>query len=318
MKRSCWLLCAVSMATAACGSGPTGPSSRPGDPASGGSQVLTFLSGETHQAVAGATVVVQGRSYITTLNGSVRLDQPLGDSTVIDATAPSFLERRTLLRGDLYTLWPKESPVGLDETYTARLVYNCAAAPCPAGEPLLRVTAGPVWIVPSTELQGDPEAMRSHEAAAALLTQATGGAVTFGTARTAPSAGVVVRTYVDPNDPDVLAWQAAAVTRRRLGDRWNVVGADIVLRSVELARLVPLMLHEMGHVFGLGHSPRVGDVMFFGRELYQTTDFSPPERLTIGLMLQRSPGNRFPDEDSGLAAASSKRQVSVVVCGGHQ
>ena len=318
MKRFCWLLSALSIASASCGNGPTDPSSGPGVPSSGRSQVLTFLSGETGQAVAGATVVVKGRSYITDLNGSLRLEESVGDSAVLEATAPSFLERRTLLRGDRYTLWPKESPVGLDETYTARLVYNCAAAPCPAREPLLRVAGGQVWIAPSAELQADPEAMKSHQDAAVLLSQATGGAVTFSVVKSAPASGIVVRTHVDANDPDVLSWQAAAVTRRELGERWNIVGATVVLRSVELARLVPLMLHELGHAFGLGHSPRLGDVMWYGRELYQTTDFSPPERLTIGLMLQRSPGNHFPDEDSGLAAATGKRSVSVVVCGGRQ
>jgi hypothetical protein len=318
MKRFRWLLCALSIIGASCGNELTGPSSGPKDPAPSAHQFLTFLSGETQQPVSGATVVVQGRSYVTDADGRVSLEQAAGESAVVDATAQSFLERRTLLRGDRYTLWPKESPVGLDEGYTARLVYNCATAPCPAGEPLLRVAAGQVWIAPSAALKADPEAMRSHEEAAALLSQATGGAVTFMVAKTAPTSGIVVRTYVDPNDADVVAWQAAAVTRRELGERWNIAGATIVLRSVELARMMPLMLHELGHAFGLGHSPRLGDVMWYGRELYQTTDFSPPERLTIGLMLQRSPGNRFPDQDSGVAVSSGKRQVSVMVCGGRQ
>jgi hypothetical protein len=318
MKRLSWLLCTLSVVTVSCGGGPTGPSAGPGNPASGTNRVLTFVSGETQQPVPGATVVVRGQTYISDRDGQVRLDQPAGDSTVVVATAAAFLERRTMWRGDRFSLWPRESPVGVDETYTARLVYNCATAPCSASEPLLRVGGGQVWILPSAELQADQEAMRSHEAAAALLTQASGGAVRFSVTGNASPGGILVRTYVDPMDPDVVSWQAAAVTRRQLGDRWNIVGGTIVLRSVELARLLPLMLHEMGHAFGLSHSPHVGDVMFSGRELYQTSDFSPAERLTIGLMLQRSPGNRFPDEDSGLAGASSRRGLSVVVCGGQQ
>jgi hypothetical protein len=317
MKRSLAFLATV-VVLGACrgGSSPTGPSStasdRAGTPAA---TLLTFLSGETHDPVAGASVVVQGRTYVSDADGRVRLEQAAGDSAVVDAVASPFLERRTLLRGDRFTLWPKESPIGLDENYTARFVYNCPAAPCGAGERMLRVEAGQVWVVVSPELKADPEALRSHESAAALLTQATGGAVAFSLTDSPPRTGVVVRTYVDPNDADVVSRNAAAVTRRELGAQWNVTGASIVIRSVELARFVPLMLHEMGHVFGLGHSPRVGDVMWPGRELYETTDFAPPERLIIGLMLQRSPGNRYPDEDTGLVAGSGGHHTSVVVCG---
>jgi hypothetical protein len=41
-------------------------------------------------------------------------------------------------------------------------------------------------------------------------------------------------------------------------------------------------------------------------------DFSPAEKLALRLMYQRTPGNTFPDDDSGVRAAQAGG--SVVVC----
>jgi hypothetical protein len=277
--------------------------------------MLTLVSGETSAPVPGASVTIEGRSLKSDTQGQVSLDPALGArEAALDVIAAGYLERKTLLRSDRFTLWPRSSPTGLDETYTARIVYNCTGTGCVSGgEPLYRIVAPSVAIVPSPELRADPEALTAHEVAAAMLTAATQGQMTFSVSPTAFGA-LTVRTFVDPEDPDIVALDAAGVTRRSIGTRSEVTGAVIALRSFALARRVPLILHELGHAFGLGHSPRVGDVMWSGPELYAARDFSARERLAIDLMLQRSPGNRFPDEEA-TGAASAGSRVSVIACG---
>jgi hypothetical protein len=277
---------------------------------------LSFVSGETEQPVAGASVLVDGRRYTTDGAGTIVLPAVFSHATDVDASASGFLERRTLFRSSLMSLWPKVSPTGLDAEYSARLVYNCSEATCPsAGQPLARILQGLVFVVPSAEIRSDPVALGIHEQAAALMTAATAGEVTFRVAESAPPGALTVRTWIDPSDPILLQLGAAGVTRRQIDSGAAITGATIALRSRELARRLPLVLHELGHTFGLGHSPRIGDVMWNGPEIYGLGDFSPRERLAVGLMLQRSPGNRFPDSDDGVVAGSSRPRNLVLACG---
>jgi hypothetical protein len=277
---------------------------------------LTFISGETQQPVAGARVLVDGAPYTTDGAGKIALHSFSPRVRDVDVSASGFLERRALFRSSLLSLWPKVSPTGLDEEYSARLVYNCTEATCSsAGQPLARVLQGPVFVVPSAEIQSDPEALQIHEQAAALLTTATGGVVTYTVADAAPPGALTVTTWIDPNDPILLQLGAGGVTRRQIDSRGAITGATIALRSRELALRLPLVLHELGHTFGLGHSPRIGDVMFNGPEIYDLSDFSPRERLAVDLMLQRSPGNRFPDSDDGVVVSSNRARTQVLACG---
>lgn len=301
----------------ACGGGqsPTAPRLPEASSVAAPPVVLTFVSGETQQPVASAVVAVEGRRYTTDAEGRVTLDPAPSSQAELDVEAPTFFLRRTLHRSDRFTLWPRQSPTGLDEEYTARLVYACGASCDGGGEPLLRVLSGSVLVSPAPELQANPAVMASHRAAADLLSAATHGAVMF-SVTSSGAGGLAVTTRVDPNDPAIVSMAAAAVTRRFLGSHGEILEASIVFRSFSLARRVPLVLHELGHVFGLGHSPRSGDVMWAGPELYETSDFSPREKLAIDLMLQRLPGNRFPDSDESVmsGAASAARGPSVLFC----
>lgn len=314
MKRHAALVLLLAGLTA-CGGG----SSLPGAPsASQGSTVaspgrLTFVSGETQSPVASATIVIDGRRYTTDAEGQIILDAAHDRGSVLDVQASGFLERRTLLSSDRFTLWPSRSPTGLDEDQTARMVYTCASG-C---EAMLRVLSDNVIVVPSAELATDPLAMESHRVAAERLSSATGGAVSLSIVPPGTAFGVYATTSVDPTDPAIVSMGAGAVTRRRLGWQGEIVEAAIVFRSVALARRSALVMHELGHVFGLGHSPRVGDVMWNGPELYNATDFSPRERLAVGLMLQRRPGNRFPDSDGVITTAAASSLSTTLACGQH-
>jgi hypothetical protein len=276
--------------------------------------VLTFLSGETQMPVSSAAVLIEGRRYVTDPEGRVTIESAVFPSTPVDVEASDFFLRRAHARTDRFTLWPTRSPTGLDEEYTARLVYNCSGGSGGAGDPLMRVASGPVFVTPAPDLFADPAARASHMAAADMISSATRGAVTFSVTATDPAHGIPVTTWVNPRDAAIVSMGAAAVTRRSLGRQGEVAEATIVFRSLSLARRVPLVLHELGHVFGLAHSPRSGDVMWYGPELYEAYDFSPRERLAIDLMLQRLPGNRFPDSEEGVVETASRRAETLVVC----
>jgi len=51
--------------------------------------------------------------------------------------------------------------------------------------------------------------------------------------------------------------------------------------------------------------------MWNGPELYEAQDFSPRERLAVDLMLQRFPGNRFPDTEEGVVETASTARAAV-------
>ena len=74
-------------------------------------------------------------------------------------------------------------------------------------------------------------------------------------------------------------------------------------------------LHELGHAIGLGHSPRVTDVMTpaEGPGTQQST-YQPGEVETLHMSyMHRRPGNFFPDRDAALGAASSATPRTIVI-----
>jgi hypothetical protein len=310
------LTVACASAAAGCGGNPVGPSpvDAPSAPRTTSATTLRFVSGETGEPVAGAAIFLDGQRYTTDGAGQIRLDAPAvaGSLTV---TAEPFLVRRTRASADTFSLWPKTSPTGLDESVTATLVYGCPSAGCTGSEALLRVVDRRVYVVPAPDLRADGAATSALEEAAERITAATGGEVVFSVWPSPPAGAVTVTVLVDPADPDLLSRDAGAVTKRYLGGRSSIVRSVVVVRSLELARSTPLLLHELGHAFGLGHSPRRGDVMWNGPELYGARDFTPRERLSVGLMLQRAPGNRFPDDDQEVTAGSAAAE-RVIACRG--
>ncbi len=285
---------------------PVGPEESPGP--------LTFVSGETQLPVAGAHVVVAGQVYSTDDSGRVFVDAL---ASALDVEAPGFLLRQALLAPTRFTLWPRVSPTGLDEEATGRMVYGCNAPGCPTGgDPLVRLTMRSVVIVPSPVLLADEQARAALEEGARLLSAATEGAVILSVAATPHPGAATVTAGVDPGDAAILAQGAGAVTRRELNRSSEIVRASVVFRSLDLARRLSLVLHELGHTFGLGHSPRVGDMMWNGPEIYNQFDYSPRERLAMALMLQRSPGNRYPDVDVRVVSArgAGASRTSTWIC----
>jgi len=276
---------------------------------------LSFVSAETGYPAVAVDVVVNGVGYRTNGSGEVLLSENVTLPASIEAASSEYLLRETVVRSrDMLrlTLWPSRSPTGLDENLTRRLIYTDAAGGASGALPLRRLNpaGGRVSIVPAATLMQDVGAREAHYEAADALTRATQGRITFVVEATAMSS-VAVSTAIDANDP---AMRTHAALAYRYLDGSQITGARIVFVSREVARMAAVVTHELGHAFGLEHSSEAMDLMYpvvSGPKL-----LSLRETLAVDLMLQRQPGNRFPDNDRIGATAAKGRRTEVVACSG--
>jgi matrixin len=276
--------------------------------------LLRFVSGETDEDVSGATVTVQGRVYTSDALGQVTLGEAVMAGEMLEVTAGPFLDRHTVLRADgesRFSLWPRQSPTGLDEAYTATLVYTDSSQTTAFSGtfPLSRLPVGTtrVGIVPSPEIRADPDALAAHEQALAILSAATGGRIAY--VLDAERSGVSFDTRIDPRDKD-CAPRIRAFTQVS-GHGGEIAGGRVVFCSPEVARSVTVT-HELGHTFGLQHSSDPDEIMYAFYVAGRSQDFSPREALAMSLMLQRRPGNRYPDRDPETGAAGPRTHT--IIC----
>ena len=158
-------------------------------------------------------------------------------------TAPGYLTREVLFDGKSLYLWPAG-----DEAYVRTLVYNEYVP----GRRLTRWEQG-FDIAPAPELLGDSRVLGVIEDAAAEVRRASGLPI-------AVRPGGTVIVLIDPADRAFATGDAVAVTRNTF--RGNTVVSTRVI-FLDLRYLLALgnrsrtntMLHELGHVLGLGHSP---------------------------------------------------------------
>lgn len=305
---------------ASCGSDSGTRSSEETAPTSGllAGTVLTVVSGETGGPVAGASVTIGSQALTTDGAGQVRLAAPAPLGTTLDIVHPAHLNRQSSVRsgtGERFVLWPKSTGSGLSEHYTAMLVYTEASdSPQSTGDAALtRLPRGAatVAVVPEPEVQADGAAMDAHARGVAALNDATGGAVTYLLTPTRPASGVAVTTRVDSRDSRCAEGGIRAYTRSTY-QGLELQAASIVFCSASVARS-PTIGHELGHTFGLRHSPDERDLMFFQFVQGRATTFGPRESLVMRLMLGRPAGNRYPDNDRSVSAsrATSER---ITVC----
>jgi hypothetical protein len=283
-----WPLAAGAVLLSACGGGnaPLASSS------TSGLRTVQLVSGDDGSAVGGATVRIGTRTATSDAQGRLTLDP--WDGEAVDIQAAGFLPRETSLGQQArFTLWPVPS---YPEEYVRSLLYITAARVSSAGQPLRRVVAASITIVPSEALLRDAQALSIHRQAAAQATEATGGLVRFQIESSARGE-VVFTSGIEGGGPE------GALTYRNLkGD--TIVGGRITFSDLRYARDLRFVTHELGHALGLQHSLDGADMMHFSCGVGCAEAFSDRERVTIRLLLQRPPGNSYPDRDRGLAAAS--------------
>jgi hypothetical protein len=285
-----------------CGGGGAGPSGVPG----GGTTTLTFVSGETGEPVAGAVVTVGGNAPATT-DAAGAINVSVSSGTEMRAEASGFFVRNTVYRGDpRLTLWPVRA--GADATFVQELVYNQLIADGALTRPVVNVT-----FVPTQVLRDAPGVRQIHEAAAAKLTAALNGVITYSVADSAAAGSVVFEVKVDPND-SYFANNSGFQAVTRVGQiRNRIQSGSITFRSVHDAGVTSLVTHEMGHAFGLGHPAQAG--LMSPGTIGSFPDYTAAEKLEMRVMLQRLPGNRPPDDDRGASVSSAGSRTLTFACG---
>jgi hypothetical protein len=241
-------------------------------------------------------VEVGERSYASGSDGRVVLDAPAPGRPVRIETH-GYLPRETSLpraTDEELTLWPVSGTYS--ELYVRSLLYKRSDTTRRENDPddhaLQRVVVSHVSIVLSPEIRADAAAVAAHREAVASINDATGGAVVF-SLDLRPSSEVSFYAEIDPDSRD------GAFTHRRVEDD-VVVGGRILYSQREgfaPARDVRYVAHELGHVLGLEHSIEPADMMYYTVLPSSPATFTELERLTIRLLLQRPPGNRYPDRD---------------------
>jgi hypothetical protein len=120
---------------------------------------------------------------------------------------------------------------------------------------------------------------------------------------------VAFTTTLDPSDKGCEE-RVLALTSIRL--RAGEIYAGRIVFCTPAAARDGTVIHEVGHTFGLGHSPDADEVMHAFKLLRQPDAFGAREALVMRLMLQRRGGNRFPDNDRGVTAAAEGERT--IVC----
>jgi len=318
MRQSLWTFFAtagVFTLTACGGSSPSAPSAPPTpDTSFAPGTVLTVVSGETGDPVGGAHVVVSGKPYDTNSGGQVTVADRISYGSLLDVTAPDFLDRQTLLRRNStrrIVLWPRSTPWGLTESYTAQLVYTYGSSEPPAvgSSPLERLRQGTtqVVVVVSDEIRQSDRVNEAHEIAVGHVNEALAGKVTYVLSPTTPTSGVIVEARVDPADPvcadRVLGY---ALMSYRSGE---ITGGKVIYCSLQKTDAA-LITHELGHTTGLNHSSERSDLMY--PFITGVERFSRAESLSVSMLFERPGGNRFQDNDRDAAAAASGTRT--VIC----
>lgn len=315
--------CAAVLALAGCGPDsppspvtPDTPSPPPPALLPAGTQ-LAVVSGDDASPVASAEVRIAGRVYRSDAAGQVVLAEAAERGSLLEVQHGEFLPRRLQIReaGDgQVVLWPaRVRRIRVDEDYTRKLVYTAWYESLrDPPQPLKRLprSARRVSLVPDVRIRAMPEAMAAIRDSARQMEAAMAGALAF-SVEEQPRGDVVMELVIDPQGPCPLS---ACVTLTQQGSEIRAARIIFGREDVLGLRKPSVILHEMGHAFGLEHSLDPADVMYQGSYPWGLVDFTDAEWLTIRMVLQRRAGNTWPDNDTPTTAARTDVRTAVVRC----
>jgi hypothetical protein len=309
---------ALAVAPLSCGGGgggsPTTPALSPASPMSRSSgwaagTVVTVVSGETDAPLAEARVVVAGVSHATDEAGQAVVP-PVAEGATVDVEAEGFLTRQTLVRhdGTRLTMWPDDATLPRD--YTKALVYTASTVSDSTSlVPLERLPprVHTLALVPSDAIAADARAMAAHRQGADYLNAALGGGTVFAVGGAAARKGP---TRIDAGDASCEAKPGRLMARTWVS-KHEVTRAEIVFCDAGPTRLAMPIAHELGHIFGLAHSPDRRDVMYPYYDRWSQHGFTGREVLTMSLVELRRGGNTWPDNDREAATSGTRVRVFV-------
>ena len=217
----------------------------------------------------------------------------------VTARAPLCLLREQRYDGGPVYLWK------IEEDYVDQVAYSVRFTD--GSYRMIRWATG-FTITLDQGLDENDAVMRKAQEAAAEVTRRTGLPISIGP-------GGAVHMMIDAN---ILVNDDALATTSRQYQGATIVGATVKFAAVANilgnngADYTNTFLHEMGHVMGLGHSPVAHEIMST-RSTTRTTagEYQPREALTLHMMYQhRTAGNRPPDRDAALSAASTAHPLT--------
>lgn len=283
-------VCGILLILPACGgsssssSAPTAPQPVPAPTPTPAAETPTVIDGWTDGVLA-----------VQTTPATVSTGQR------VEVSAPGFLPRVQTYAGAPIALWPAEP------SYVQELVYDWELGD---GNFAMVRWSGPFTVTLSDELAADPAIVAKAQEVVQELSRWTGFPITLG-----PDGLVTV--VLDPTVED-----EGAVAEARV----SLLGAEITRAEVAFAHQREVaggrdadfsntLLHEMGHVVGLSHSPDERDVMTPGAgpgTFFQ--EFQTNEAIALHMMYgHRVAGNRPPDTEEGVGAAAARVPRLVVI-----
>ncbi len=228
--------------------------------------------------------------------------------TTVDVSIPGFLPRQTLVRtGETrLLLWPDSATLPGD--YTRSLVYMSSALP----ESMRRLPTRmrTVAVVPSADIEGDPDAMAAHRTAIDAI---NGAMAPLGVSyRLGGTGDLVVPTRVDGATGSCVDRTTRAFTSLWLSGSNEITRAEIVFCGTAIAATTGTISHELGHTLGLRHSLDAHDMMYPYAQSSRAEAPTARETLTMSLMRARRSGTQWPDNDRDATGATALRVETVV------
>lgn len=213
--------------------------------------------------------------------------------TAVSVRAPGYLVREQRFAGPPIFLWPSD-----DSSYENELVYDWEFSD--DTRRLVRWERGFTVTLDGDLAQDDAIVAKTQEVIAEMsrttglvITLGANGACVVGIDPSLAEDNAVGQADLDFRGATVIGARVTFVNRREISG-----GAR--------ADYANTLLHEMGHVLGLGHSPSTRDVMTPGSGPgTRVANYQPDEALCLRMMyFRRTAGNIFPDREPALGAAS--------------